>query len=393
MRLGWSFILRGMSLALATEIAARPSPRCVMYLTGQHPITPPIDQLGHVTHVALAFMRSETFNDPDRSDWPLFLTVDQTRPKFLRDTKVMIAIGGWGDTAGFAEAALTDETRKNFAENVARMVKATGADGVDIDWEYPGGNGEDYKKVPNASKAWELTAYPLLLAALRAALGPSKILSAAVPGLPRDMLAFSSQTLPHIMRHLDFLNIMTYDMMNRRDTITKHHTGIKLSLEAVDAYIANGARPADINLGFAFYTKYILTEHDACAGGSAVGCPTLLLEDPETGADLGRTGGFSWHDEVPGDVRESFEQALKLGRYDEEGGGYYYWDGDRDIWWTFDNADAIQRKFPLVVERKGLGGVFAWGLGEDAPAYEHLAAVSEGLGGLKDKGAGRKVEL
>lgn len=235
--------------------------------------------------------------------------------------------------------------------------------------------------MPNSAKAWEIDAYPLLLAELRAALGPNKLISAAVPGLPRDMLAFTSETVPQIMRHVDFLNVMTYDLMNRRDTVTKHHTGVELSLEAIDAYISAGAAPEKLNLGFAFYTKYFKTEHDACAGPSPVGCPTLPLEDPDTGADLGRSGGFSWHDTVPQEVAESFARAREHGVYDDQQGGFYYWDAKEDLWWTFDTPDAIKRKFPLVMAKRRLGGVFAWGLGEDAPAFEHFTALSEGLSG------------
>ncbi|EAQ83029.1 hypothetical protein CHGG_10847 [Chaetomium globosum CBS 148.51] len=246
---------------------------------------------------------------------------------------------------------------------------------------FTGGNGEDYKQVPNSAKAWEINAYPLLLAELRAALGPDKLISAAVPGLTRDMLAFTRETVPQIMRHLDFLNVMTYDLMNRRDTVTKHHTGVELSLEAIDAYISAGAAPEKLNLGFAFYTKYFKTEHDACAGPSPVGCPTLLLEDPDTGGDLGRSGGFSWHDTVPEEVAESFGRAREHGVYDDQQGGFYYWDAKEDLWWTFDTPDAIKRKFPLIMAKRRLGGVFAWGLGEDAPLFDHFTALSEGLSG------------
>lgn len=42
----------------------------------------------------------------------------------------MVAIGGWGDTAGFEEAAKTEEGRKRWAGNVGRMVEDTGADGM-----------------------------------------------------------------------------------------------------------------------------------------------------------------------------------------------------------------------------------------------------------------------
>lgn len=171
---------------------------------------------------------------------------------------------------------------------------------------------------------------------------------------------------------------MTYDLMNRRDNVTKHHTGVANSLTAIDAYLERGVAADKLNLGFAFYAKCFRTGR--CPDPeNTVGCPTLLLEDPVTGADLGRTGGFSWHDPVPAAEAASFARALSEGKYDEREGGYYYWDEEERIWWTFDTPHAILRKFPLIVEEKGLGGVFAWGLGEDAPKFEHLRAVNEGL--------------
>lgn len=159
----WAFLLSFLSLGMAVNLTARGNLRCIMYFTGyvskfpsplpmshepmrltpcfghsQHPIAPPISQLQHVTHVAVAFMSPGVFNEPGRTDWPLFTTIDEVRAKFPKETKIQVAIGGWGDTIGFSVAALNDETRKTFAENVANMVVATGADGVDIDWEYPG---------------------------------------------------------------------------------------------------------------------------------------------------------------------------------------------------------------------------------------------------------------
>ncbi|KAI1314031.1 glycoside hydrolase family 18 protein [Xylaria venustula] len=378
MTLTWRRLVLFLLFAMITTSAT--TMRNIMYLTGQHPIIPDDASLrAPITHVALAFMNSNIFNNEQRSSsWPIFMSVEETRSKFELGTKIMVAIGGWGDTSGFDTAARTEESRARFARNVASMVRDTGADGVDIDWEYPGGNGEDYKKVPNEEKAWEITAYPLLLAEIRKALGPDKLMSAAVPGIPRDMLAFTADTVPQIMQSLDFLNVMTYDLMNRRDNVTKHHTGVQLSSDSVNAYMANGAPAEKINLGFAFYTKFFRTEGESCAE-NPIGCPTGLMEDPDTGADLGKTGGFSWHDDVPEDVRESFEKALDKGRYDEQGGGYWYWDEDQALWWTFDTPAAITKKFPLIVEEKRLGGVFAWGLGEDAPDFTHLKALNTGV--------------
>lgn len=51
-----------------------------------------------------------------------------------------------------------------------------------MDWEYPGGNGGDYKQVPNSEKTYQIDAFPKLLAETRSAIGKDKILSIAVPG-------------------------------------------------------------------------------------------------------------------------------------------------------------------------------------------------------------------
>jgi GH18 family chitinase len=243
------------------------------------------------------------------------------------------------------------------------------------------GNGEDYKSNPNLEKAWQIDTYPKLLASIRSAIGPSKTISAAVPGLPRDMLAFTHSTVPKILDSIDFLNIMTYDLMNRRDNVTKHHTGVQLSSEAIDAYFHRGVPPEKANLGLAFYVKWFKTAPDAdedCRR-MPVGCKTELMEDPSTGVDLGKAGAFSWHDEVPAELSESFATALEHGVYDKDGGGHYYWDGKERLFWTWDTPSAIENKVALLVQEKKLGGVFAWGLGEDAPKFNHLRAANEAL--------------
>ena len=238
--------------------------------------------------------------------------------------------------------------------------------------------------MPNSEKAWEIAAYPLLLRSLRKELGPDKLITAAVPSLERDMLAFTPETLPEILKSLDFINVMTYDMLNRRDNVTKHQAGIVLSRTSIKAYMARGAPPDKLNLGLPFFVKWFLTE--PCPDPEkAIGCPMPLLEDPQTGADLGKSGAFSFHDEVPAELAPSYNRALTEGKYDKVGGGYYYWDASENRFWTFDTPEAIRPKFPTLVEGMGLGGVFAWGLGEDANEFAHLKVVDEEVGRLGRK--------
>jgi GH18 family chitinase len=183
-----------------------------------------------------------------------------------------------------------------------------------------------------------------------------------------------------IDKSLDFFNIMTYDLMNRRDTITKHHTGVELSLEAIETYLALGVPAEKANLGFAFYIKWFKTAPGIdCWKTGPVGCPAALMEDPSTGADLGKAGAFSWVDGVPEELVTSYRKAMEKGMYDDVHGGHYWWDSEEEIWWSWDNPRAISLKFPLIVEKLGLGGAFAWGLGEDSRDWRHLKALNEGV--------------
>jgi GH18 family chitinase len=260
----------------------------------------------------------------------------------------------------------------------------------DVDYS---GNGEDYKLVPNKEKEWEIDAYPELLKALRNAVGPEKLLSAAVPGMARDMMGFTEKTVPAIMESLDFLNVMTYDLMIRRDNITTHHAGIEGSARAIDAYIERGAAPEDLNLGFAFYARWFHTEREACIE-NPIGCPTVLMEDPTMGADLGHAGAFAWADPVPDAVKDSFQKAVTDGQYDEVGGGYWYFDSSTEppLWWSFETPESLTKKYALVAE-KGINGVFAWELGGDGPEHKHLAALNNAVASASYYPKKRKEEL
>ncbi|KID77637.1 uncharacterized protein G6M90_00g095270 [Metarhizium brunneum] len=355
--------------------------RCVMYLTGQHNVVPSEPELTEqITHVILAFMRSDVFNSDQQSpEFPLFTTVGEVREKFHHETKVMVAIGGWGDSKGFEEANKDAKSRKRWCENVKKMIDLTGADGVDIDWEYPGGNRDDYKIIPNERRKWEIEALVQLLTDLRVSIGSDKLLSIAVPGLERDMMAFTEETVPRIVKQVDFINVMTYDLLNRRDTLVKHHSGVSASLESIESYIARGASAPVLNLGLAYYVKWAMAEE--CDPSHPLSCPTQLLEDPETGADLGRTAAFSWHDKIPEELEQSFSRAMTNGKYFEDG-SFGYLDVKEARWWTFDTPNVIHRKFKDIVKQRRLGGVFAWGIGEDAPAFSHLSATLHELQNL-----------
>lgn len=274
----------------------------------------------------MAFALSDLFVPDTAEPYEPFMPVDDVRSMFDDGTQLGIAIGGWGDNAGFGAGSKSSSSRAAWAQNVAKMLDEHGFDFVgtsfvffvgtslyaitisldilkkktsdaqflDIDWEYPGGNGADYKQIPNANKTGEIPAFPLLLEAVKDAVAPKPV-SIAVPALPRDMMAFyDSPSVSSIWAAVDFVNIMTYDMINRRDTETMHHSPVLGSLAAVDRYLALGLPAAKINLGFAFYAKYFETPAGnsstaECSASRAVGCPIVKAENDD-GSDAGTSG-------------------------------------------------------------------------------------------------------
>jgi GH18 family chitinase len=58
------------------------------------------------------------------------MPVDEVRSLFDDGAKVCMAIGGWGDTAGFSEGAKTDKSRKWYAKNIADTLDRLGYDCV-----------------------------------------------------------------------------------------------------------------------------------------------------------------------------------------------------------------------------------------------------------------------
>ncbi|KAL1604967.1 hypothetical protein SLS60_004508 [Paraconiothyrium brasiliense] len=422
--------MRITSGSIGALLLAAVQARFVMYSDEWHPTRPTkAADRGAIDHVVVAFamanntaaFQSKTPLSTWRSEFP--------------NSKIMIAVGGWGDTIGFSQAAKDDASIQKFGTDIASLLETTGADGVetDIDWEYPGGNGADYKETPNSAKTYEIAAFPKVLAAIRKAIGKNKLLSIAVPGKKIDMIAYTEETGPLIWPSVDYINLMAYDLMNRRDNVTAHHTSVEGATEVVKNYLAIGAPPSKMNLGFAFYAKYFQT---ASSGSSnALGIPIVPAEDPITGKDTLTSGAWTFEpahmnpvdnasltisqDGTCGpdkgtkcasaccsqygncgmtkehcngacqhafgvgctdpDIAGSWQLAAAGGIPDEEAGGQYFLDNANGLFWTWDTPEFISQKFSKIVRKYKIGGAMAWSLGEDSADWSHIKTISDEL--------------
>lgn len=364
----------------------------IAHLTARyHTANPPNKTLtAGIDHVVMAFAKTTLFNSATLGDYVPFEDISTVRSRFDENTKLMIAIGGWGDTAGFSEGAATNESRRLFAKNVVALCDKFGFDGVDLDWEYPGGNGQDYKQVPNSKKTSEIETFPLLLAEVRRALGSNRLLSIASPGKIGDMIAYRPENAMSIWKSVDWVNVMTYDLMNRRNDVTVHHTDVKGSLETIDYYINTlHLDVAKINLGIAMYAKYFIVDSSKpCQTG--LGCATVQMESAD-GTDLGKSGAVTFEAQNwrhSDDFKEEPGQngnivypdiILRMGTTDEAAGGQYYYDRERSKFWTWDTPKLIERKFSEIISARGLGGVMVWSLCQDSLDFSHIATIQKSI--------------
>lgn len=77
-----------------------------------------------------------------------------------------------------------------------------------------------------------------------------------------------------------------------------------------------------------------------------------------------------------------FKTAMANGVTDEEAGGEYYYDKENNVFWSWDTAALIERKFTEIVAARGLGGVMAWSAGEDGYDWSHMLALQKGVAAM-----------
>ncbi|GAA5965768.1 hypothetical protein JCM21900_002131 [Sporobolomyces salmonicolor] len=120
----------------------------------------------------------------------------------------LMTLGGWSGSVYFSSLVSTSKSRAAFANTIKSWVTTYGFGGVDLDWEFPGRQGQG----TNIVSPDDTANYLSFLAKLRDTLGTSLLITAAVPasgltgasGTPiTDVSSFAN--------YLDYLTLMSYD--------------------------------------------------------------------------------------------------------------------------------------------------------------------------------------
>lgn len=348
----------------------------------------PLDAAGSVDGVA------------DTDTQPLAGSFNQLRELKAKHPglKVMISLGGWSWSTHFSDAARTAASRKalvsscidlyikgNLPVDGARGGKGAAAglfDGVDIDWEWPGSDGDtDTVHRPEDKRNFtalvhefrtQLDAYAKSGATSGAkgrghgAKPKHYDLSAFVPTAPAKIDA--GFDVPRIMRDFDFVNLQGYDFHVSGEARTAQQSALyakgDFSVDGtVREWIRRGAPARKLVMGMPFYGQGWT---GVTGGGDGLGQPASAPA-PATYA-----AGY-----------EDYKALRKLagsGTYkvhrDARNGSAWLFDGT--TLWTYDDPQVLRTKTSYIRDH-GLGGAMFWSLDGDTDDGELMTAVDRGL--------------
>ncbi len=271
--------------------------------------------------------------------------------------KVIISVGGW-EADGFSDAALTDASRGVFAESVVELLRAHGADGIDLDWEYPGQGvaGIKYRTEDRQN-------FTRLLNSVRAALDQASDAghrsgrdryTLTIASADREYFRHTEMSRLHLL--VDWINVMGYDFFNSLTPTTGHHAGLYASGSAaptdrnasasIRQHIAAGIPPHKLVLGVAFYGR----------GFGGVKPLNHGLNQPYEHYE---------GDHPYAELAEKLIDRQGFVRYwDERAQAPWLWNESTRTFISYDDPQSIRAKAEFAKD-KGLGGMMFWELSQD----------------------------
>nr|BAF02575.1 chitinase [uncultured bacterium] len=315
----------------------------------------------------------DTVGQPFKGNLNQLVKLKKVNPKLL----TMISVGGWTLSGRFSDVALTSASRQHFAASAVSFMTKYGFDGVDIDWEFPGGGG-----LPeNTVRPQDPQNFTLLLQELRHQLdqrglqdGRRYYLSAALPAGVDKIV--KSELVPMSVS-LDWMNLMTPDFHggweNRTDHHSPLHSGDTYSTEtAVNTYLQAGVPASKLLLGVPTYGrswKNVPVQGDGLFQ-SASGVPQGTFDD---------TGVFDYKDLV---AKLASAPSTYIRHWDATAQSPWIYAPSLGVMISYEDRQSLQAKLDFL-RQKGLAGVMLWDLSSDIADPNHpeslVGAARRGL--------------
>lgn len=310
------------------------------------------------THINYAFLGFDpnTFAiaETAESDKPLateFTNLKTANPGL----KTWIAIGGWnfnevGPTrTAFSDMVSCPENRTKFINEIKSFMQTYAFDGLDIDWEYPSDPDRGGKTADTANLA-------LFTKEARAAFGTQYGLSVT---LPSGYLYMRNFDLAGMAEHVDFFNLMSYDIHGIWDKNTTGggpyilpHTNLT-EIEVALELLWRSKVPAEkVNLGLAWYGRSYTLAQPNCT------TPNGVCEFSEAGfaGSCSDAAGTLDLQEIQDIIAQENSHVVL-----DDVAAVKYMAYNKTQWISYDDEETIKLKQQFA-DKKCLGGTMVWAM-------------------------------
>ena len=347
----------------------------------------------NVTDVLYAFLKPNENGSVTLYDTyadPLNLEQMKEYKRKYPAVKVLVSVGGWTLSTYFSDIAADPAKRLTFARSVLKIIREYDLDGVDIDWEYPGGGGLSSNHVsPDDGKN-----FVLLLKTIREVFDNASrqdhknyLISVAAPADPEIA---SRINWTEASKYLDFIDLMTYDYHGAWDNVTGFLAPLYADPSApytdpvikwefnvnytVNWYLHHVPNSTKVVLGLPFYGRSFANVPPTNNG----------LYQPFSGTPAGTWGpasetyGVMDYWDIAGRIANGTCEAFWSNVTMEP---YAYCPSSK-VFITYDNPRSIGIKVDYMLEHR-LGGVMVWEITADrkpgTSSHPLLATILEHL--------------
>ncbi|CAF1514738.1 unnamed protein product, partial [Didymodactylos carnosus] len=270
----------------------------------------------------------------------------------------------------FSDVAADQTARQKFAASCIKFIQDYGFDGVDLDWEYPVSGGLEH----NVHRPQDRGNYVSLLEEIRKQLndagqkvGKTYLLTVAT-GAGADKIA--DMDLKNMARHLDWINIMSYDFHGGWDAKTGHNAPLYANKDdqsadtapsfikskyncdkAVQGYIAAGVPPEKLVMGLALYGRGrqgVKNENNGLFQDASAQLPQGTWEN-----------GVYDYDDLKKKYMPTYTKY-----FDDQSKVPYLYNPSTGIWISYDDPQSFGFKNTYILDHKLRGAMF-WEFSSD----------------------------